>query len=58
MTPAADAPQTAIDPICHMTVAALPSTPSLQHNGETVYFCCDGCKAKFEAQNGYARAAG
>ncbi len=58
LAPAADAPQTAIDPICHMTVAALPSTPSLQHDGETVYFCCEGCKAKFEAQNGYARAAG
>ncbi len=54
----ADAPATAIDPICHMTVAVLPATPSLVHNGETVYFCCDGCKATFEAQNGYARTAG
>jgi xanthine dehydrogenase accessory factor len=51
-------PPLAVDPICNMTVAALPGTPSLEHNGETVYFCCDGCKAKFEAQNGYARAAG
>lgn len=49
---------TAVDPICGMTVAALPSTPSLRYNGETVYFCCDGCKAKFEAQHEHARATG
>ena len=53
-----DAPPTAVDPICRMTVAALPTTPSVEHNGETVYFCCEGCKSTFEAQNGYARAAG
>ena len=49
---------TAVDPICGMTVAAVPSTPSLRTNGETVYFCCDGCKAKFEAQHEHARATG
>ncbi len=41
----------AVDPICGMTVAAVPSTLSIEHEGETVYFCCDGCKAKFEAQH-------
>ncbi|MDP9258552.1 MAG: XdhC family protein [Actinomycetota bacterium] len=53
----ADASQSAplaIDPICGMTVAAVPSTPSLVHGGETVYFCCEGCKAKFEAQHEHA----
>jgi xanthine dehydrogenase accessory factor len=49
---------TAVDPICGMTVAAVPSTPSLRVNGETVYFCCDGCKAKFEAQHEHVRATG
>lgn len=49
---------TAVDPICGMTVVALPSTPSLSVNGETVYFCCDGCKAKFESQYEHARATG
>jgi xanthine dehydrogenase accessory factor len=49
---------TAVDPICGMTVAAVVSTPSLRYNGETVYFCCDGCKAKFEAQHEHARATG
>jgi xanthine dehydrogenase accessory factor len=51
---AADGPAAvplAVDPICGMTVAAVASTPSLQHDGETVYFCCDGCKAKFAAQH-------
>jgi xanthine dehydrogenase accessory factor len=47
----------AIDPICGMTVAAAPSTPSLIHDGETVYFCCEGCKTKFEAQRAHATSA-
>jgi xanthine dehydrogenase accessory factor len=41
---------TAIDPICGMTVVVMASTPSVEHDGETVYFCREGCKAKFEAQ--------
>ncbi len=53
--PPASAPgPLAIDPICGMTVAALPSTPSVQHDGETVYFCCEGCRAKFAAQHDHA----
>jgi xanthine dehydrogenase accessory factor len=51
-------PIIAIDPICGMTVAAIPGTPSTEHNGETLYFCCDGCKAKYEAQHQHATAAG
>ena len=47
-------PRVKVDPICGMTVAAVASTPSVEHEGETVYFCCEGCKTKFEAQ--YARA--
>ena len=50
------APAIAIDPICGMTVAAVPGTASLEHGGETVYFCCEGCKAKFEAQHTHARS--
>ncbi len=48
----------AVDPICGMTVAAVASTPSLEHEGETVYFCCEGCKSKFEAQAGHASISG
>jgi xanthine dehydrogenase accessory factor len=38
---------TAVDPICGMTVAALPGTLSLVHDGETVYFCSQACKDEF-----------
>ncbi len=33
-----------------MTVARVESTPSGEYDGETVYFCCDGCKTRFESQ--------
>ena len=54
---AADAPPLAVDPICGMTVAAIASTPSVEHDGRTVYFCCEGCKATFEAQSRHARVS-
>jgi YHS domain-containing protein len=54
---ASTAPATAVDPICGMTVLAAPDTPHLEHDGETVYFCCDGCKDKFEKEQ-HAVAAG
>jgi YHS domain-containing protein len=34
-----------------MTVAVVASTPSVEHDGETVHFCCEGCKATFELQH-------
>ena len=40
---------TAVDPICGMTVAAVPGTPSAERDGETVWFCGEGCKRRFEA---------
>jgi xanthine dehydrogenase accessory factor len=55
---ASAAPVIAVDPICGMTVAAVPGTPSVEHDGETIYFCCEGCKAKYEAQHEHASAAG
>jgi len=54
--PNSTAPPIAVDPICGMTVAAVPGTPSLEVDGETIYFCCEGCKAKFEAQREHAIA--
>ncbi|MDQ6807772.1 MAG: XdhC family protein [Actinomycetota bacterium] len=51
------APVIAVDPICGMTVAAIAGTPSVEHDGETIYFCCEGCKAKYEAQHEHASAA-
>jgi xanthine dehydrogenase accessory factor len=54
-SPAAATPAPlAVDPICGMTVAAVPGTPSVTRGGETVYFCCEGCKAKFEAEHEHA----
>jgi xanthine dehydrogenase accessory factor len=55
--PLVDAPPLAVDPICGMTVAVLADTPSAVLDGETVYFCCEGCKAKFVAQHEHAIAA-
>ena len=49
--PPADAPPLAVDPICGMTVAAVASTPSLEFEGATVYFCCEGCRSAFETQH-------
>jgi xanthine dehydrogenase accessory factor len=50
-------PVAAVDPICGMTVVVVEDTPSVEHDGETVYFCCEGCKSKFEAQHEHAVAA-
>ncbi len=49
---------TAVDPICGMTVAAVSGTLSLERDGETVYFCCQGCKETFEAQGEHASLSG
>jgi xanthine dehydrogenase accessory factor len=54
----ASAPATAVDPICGMTVVASPDTLHVEHDGETVYFCCEGCKAKFEQEHANAVTAG
>ncbi|MGI8544776.1 MAG: heavy metal translocating P-type ATPase [Aridibacter sp.] len=40
-----------IDPICGMTVTPESAAASVEHNGETVYFCAVSCKEKFAAQN-------
>jgi xanthine dehydrogenase accessory factor len=51
------APVTGIDPICGMTVVVDAETPRVEHDGETVYFCCDGCRTKFEKEHVHAAAA-
>ncbi|MFL5928337.1 MAG: XdhC family protein [Gaiellaceae bacterium] len=52
VAPRSDRPPLAVDPICGMTVAAVAGTRSLEFDGETVYFCCEGCATAFEAQHG------
>ena len=56
VTEAPDPSGLAIDPICGMTVAAAPGTPSVELDGETVYFCCEGCRSTFLAQHEHAVA--
>ena len=46
-----EAPATALDPVCGMTVTVVPGTPSLEHEGETFYFCREGCKDAFALQH-------
>ncbi len=48
---------TAVDPICGMTVLAVPETTHLEHHGETVYFCRDECKQEFQKKEQHAVAA-
>jgi xanthine dehydrogenase accessory factor len=47
---AAATTSTAVDPICGMTVVVLADTPTVEHDGESSYFCCEGCKRTFEQQ--------
>jgi xanthine dehydrogenase accessory factor len=46
----AAAPPTAIDPICGMTVVVGADALSLARDGETYYFCGEGCLRAFEQQ--------
>ena len=44
---------TTVDPVCGMTVASVEGTPSLEHEGRTVYFCGHGCRSAFAAEHGH-----
>jgi YHS domain-containing protein len=46
---AATVPETALDPVCGMTVRVTGTTPSADHAGLRYWFCCGGCAAKFAA---------
>jgi xanthine dehydrogenase accessory factor len=37
------------DLVCGMTVTAGPSSHPLEHDGQTYYFCCAGCRDRFAA---------
>ena len=40
----------AVDPVCHMNVNISNPVGGLsEHNGETYYFCADGCRVAFES---------
>jgi xanthine dehydrogenase accessory factor len=43
-------PQTAIDPVCGMTVTIMPDTPHLSVEGVDFWFCNPGCRDRYAAQ--------
>ena len=45
---AAARPEAATDPVCGMSVDPAAAEHSHTHAGTTYYFCCAGCRAKFE----------
>ncbi len=47
-SPGVGAAGTAIDLVCGMTVAADETSRPFEHEGETYYFCCPGCRTAFE----------
>jgi heavy metal translocating P-type ATPase len=44
----ADATDRVKDPVCGMTVDPATAKHRAEHDGRTYYFCCGGCKTKFE----------
>ena len=47
--PTVGAPETAVDPVCGMTVVVRPAAVSTVVGERTVYFCGEGCRASFSA---------
>jgi xanthine dehydrogenase accessory factor len=41
-------PEYVIDPVCGMSVAAEQSNHPFEHDGQTYYFCCPGCRYAFK----------
>jgi xanthine dehydrogenase accessory factor len=39
-----------INPVCGIPVDKTAPKHVVEYRGETVYFCCDGCKVKFDAE--------
>ncbi len=39
-----------IDPVCGMKVDPAKAKASFEYKGKTYFFCCQGCKTKFEAE--------
>ena len=49
--------QTAVDPVCHMDVVMVPTSLHADVDGETWWFCCQGCLDRFVADPAaFARA--
>ena len=46
--PAQADPGKAIDPVCGMQVTIKPEARQRDYEGQTFYFCSDGCQSKFD----------
>ena len=44
----ASAEGTATCPVCQMDLSIAPETVSIEHEGETFYFCNEDCRDEFE----------
>jgi xanthine dehydrogenase accessory factor len=49
---ASDQAGEAIDPVCGMTVQTAGAEYHVDYQGQTFYFCCEGCQAAFEREPG------
>jgi Cu+-exporting ATPase len=47
-----------IDPVCGMQVDPGATSPSSEHGGRTIWFCCAGCKKAFDRRPGLYAGAG
>jgi xanthine dehydrogenase accessory factor len=43
-----DQPETAVDPVCGMTVEIATAADRFEHEGVTYWFCATGCRRRFE----------
>ena len=48
VAPPLTAPETAIDPVCGMTVEIATAADRFEHEGVTYWFCASGCRRRFE----------
>lgn len=48
--PKIEAPAEQIDPVCGMTVDPARATHRSEYQGRMIYFCCAGCKRKFDQE--------
>ncbi len=46
---AVERPETAIDPVCGMTVTIVDTTPHLAHDGDDYWYCNPGCRDRHES---------
>jgi xanthine dehydrogenase accessory factor len=56
-TPEPAIAEEAIDPICQMTVTIAGARHTSDYGGQTWYFCCAGCKRRFDADPAQYAAA-